>query len=79
LDSIQRAAVTKKSVVRPQERYDQIMRIANSREFDKDSNLKELNIRVHTKEMLEIKGIFPSFFILTNIYLYKFSAHTCTA
>jgi len=71
LDNAQRASVSKKSIVKPHERYDQIMRIVNSREFDKDSHLKELNIHVDTKEMLEIKGLFPLFFLLimTNIFI----------
>ncbi len=56
MDSTQRASVSQKSIIKPHERYDQIMRIVNNREFDKDSHLKELNIHVDTKEMLEIKG-----------------------
>jgi hypothetical protein len=76
LDSTQRASVSKKSIIKPQERYDQIMRIVNNREFDKDSHLKELNIRVNTKEMLEIKGIFL-LCLFSPIYFYKSSTHTC--
>ncbi|CAF3880586.1 unnamed protein product, partial [Rotaria magnacalcarata] len=56
LDSVQRALVTKKSVIKPEQRYDQIMKIVNDRDFDNDSYLKELNIKVETKEMLQVKA-----------------------
>jgi hypothetical protein len=45
------------------------MKIANTRNFEKDSHLKELNIHVNTKEMLEIKGSVPSLYILINIFV----------
>ncbi|CAF3351794.1 unnamed protein product [Rotaria sp. Silwood1] len=56
LDSVQRSLVTKKSVIKPDQRYAQIMNVVNDRQFDKDSYLKELNIKVETKEMLKIKA-----------------------
>ncbi|CAF3663795.1 unnamed protein product [Adineta steineri] len=56
LDTTQRSLVSSKSIINPQSRYDQIMNIVHNREFDKDSYLKELNIDVNTKEMLEIKA-----------------------
>ncbi|CAF3366395.1 unnamed protein product [Rotaria socialis] len=56
LDSVQRALVTKKSVIKPEQRYDQIMKIVNDRDFDNDSYLKELDIKVETKEMLQVKA-----------------------
>jgi hypothetical protein len=45
------------------------MKIVNTRNFEKDSHLKELNIHVNTKEMLEIKGSVPSLYILINIFV----------
>lgn len=56
LDSVQRALVTKKSIIKPEQRYDQIMNVARNRQFESDPYLKELNIQVNTKEMLEIKA-----------------------
>ena len=56
LDSVQRALVTKKSVIKPDQRYAQIMNVVNSRQFETDPYLKELNIQVDSKEMLEIKA-----------------------
>lgn len=56
LDSVQRALVTKKSVIKPDQRYGQIMKIVKERQFDKDSYLKELNIKVENEEMLKIKA-----------------------
>lgn len=56
LDSVQRALVTKKSIIKPEQRYDQIMRVVRDRQFEGDSYLKELNIRVESNEMLQIKA-----------------------
>ncbi len=56
LDSVQRALVTKKSIIKPEQRYEQIMNVVRDRQFETDSYLKELNIQVETKEMLEIKA-----------------------
>ena len=56
LDSVQRALVTKKSVIKPEQRYNQIMNVVNNRQFDTDPYLKELNIKVNSKEMLQVKA-----------------------
>ena len=56
MDSVQRALVTKKSVIKPDQRYNQIMDVVAGRQFDTDSYLKELDIKVETKEMLQIKA-----------------------
>lgn len=56
LDSVQRALVTKKSIIKPEQRYAQIMDIVGNRQFETDPYLKELNIQVESKEMLEIKA-----------------------
>jgi hypothetical protein len=56
LDSVQRSLVTKKSVVKPDQRYEQIMKIVGDRQFETDAYLKELGIQVEAKEMLEIKA-----------------------
>jgi eukaryotic translation initiation factor 2C len=56
LDSVQRALVTKRCVIKPEQRYNQIMDVVKSRQFDSDPYLKELNITVDSKEMLQIKA-----------------------
>lgn len=56
LDSVQRALVTKKSIIKPEQRYGQIMRVVGERQFESDPFLKELNIRVETNEMLQVKA-----------------------
>lgn len=56
MDSVQRALVTKKSIIKPEQRYAQIMDIVGNRQFETDPYLKELNIQVESKEMLEIKA-----------------------
>jgi len=56
LDSVQRALVTKKSIIKPEQRYTQIMKVVQDRQFDTDSYLKILNVQVESKEMLEIKA-----------------------
>jgi hypothetical protein len=43
-------------VIKPDQRYGQIMNIVQGRQFDSDPYLKELNITVETKEMLQIKA-----------------------
>jgi hypothetical protein len=57
LDTVQRARTTSKSIITPDKRYMEIMSIMNSRDFENDPYLKQLNIRVDKKEMLQIKGI----------------------
>ena len=57
LDTAQRARTTSKSIIGPNQRYAEIMNIMNSRDFDKDPYLKQLNIDVAKNEMLQIKGI----------------------
>jgi hypothetical protein len=57
LDTVQRARTTSKSIIKPDQRYMEIMSIMNSRDFENDPYLKQLNIRVDKKEMLQIKGI----------------------
>ncbi|CAF3078686.1 unnamed protein product, partial [Rotaria sp. Silwood2] len=56
LDATQRARVSNKSIIEPLERYNQIMSIMQARDFETDIHLKDLNIRVHKNEMLEIKA-----------------------
>jgi hypothetical protein len=58
LDSVQRALVTKKSIIKPEQRYAQIMNVVRDRQFDTDPYLKELNIKVESTEMLQVKGNF---------------------
>lgn len=56
LDSVQRALVTKKSIIKPEQRYGQIMDVVRSRQFQTDPYLKELGIQVEADEMMKIKG-----------------------
>jgi hypothetical protein len=56
LDSVQRALVTKKSIIKPEQRYGQIMDVVHSRQFQTDPYLKELGIQVEGQEMMKIKG-----------------------
>ena len=70
MDKTQRGVVSRNTIIKPAERYDEIMKIARNNQFDRDPYLKELNIRVHTKEMLEIKGILSFFvFLFTIIFV----------
>jgi hypothetical protein len=57
LDKQQRGLVSRNTIIKPEQRYDEIMKIVGNNRFDKDPYLKELNVRVHDKEMIEIKGI----------------------
>ncbi|UJR13192.1 hypothetical protein I4U23_000214 [Adineta vaga] len=56
LDATQRALVSSKSIIKPLDRYNQIMTIMNTRDFDNDIHLKELNVRVDKKEMVSVKA-----------------------
>lgn len=56
LDSVQRALVTKKCIIKPDLRYEKIMNIVRNRQYHTDPYLKELNIQVDANEMLEIKA-----------------------
>lgn len=56
LDTDQRARTTSKSIIKPGQRYEEIMRIMQTRDFERDSYLQQLNISVDTKEMMQIKA-----------------------
>ena len=56
LDSVQRALVSKTSIVKPDQRYTQIMDIVRQRRFQSDPYLKALNVQVNSNEMLKITG-----------------------
>ncbi|CAF1673252.1 unnamed protein product [Rotaria magnacalcarata] len=56
LNSIQQAAVAQRASVKPDQRYDEIMHMANQRDCKNDSYLQALNIRVNTDEMLKIQA-----------------------
>jgi eukaryotic translation initiation factor 2C len=61
LTTDQRARVTKKTVVRPGERYGMIRRVADERQFNKDSYLEKFGINVDVNEMLLVPArILPS-------------------
>ncbi len=45
------------------------MKIVRNNQFDSDPYLKELNIRVHNKEMLELEGILLFIRFSTTIFV----------
>jgi hypothetical protein len=57
LDKEQRGLVSKNTIIKPAQRYNEIMKIVRNNQFDRDSYLKELKIHVHDKEMLQLTGI----------------------
>ncbi|CAF1246863.1 unnamed protein product [Rotaria sp. Silwood1] len=56
LDKQQRGVVSRNTIIKPEQRYNEIMKIVRNNQFDRDPYLKELNIHVDDKEMLEIKA-----------------------
>jgi eukaryotic translation initiation factor 2C len=50
----QRSKVTKKTVVKPGERYGMIRRVADERQFDQDPYLEKFGLKVHSNDMLTI-------------------------
>ncbi|CAF5151124.1 unnamed protein product, partial [Rotaria sp. Silwood1] len=56
LDSVQQALVAKKSIVKSDQHYYQIMDIIHQRNWNSDRYLKALNIQVNTQEMLKIRA-----------------------
>lgn len=54
LTTEQRAKVTKKTVVKPGERFGMICRVADERRFDQDPYLQKFGVKVHSNEMLLI-------------------------
>lgn len=56
LTTDQRARVTKKTVVRPNQRYQTIKEIVEHRQFNEDKYLKEIGMSVDDKEMLIVEG-----------------------
>ena len=56
LTTEQRAKMTKKSVVRPGERYQIIRRIVDQRQFEEDVYLQRFGITVDTSEMLQLSA-----------------------
>ena len=54
LTTEQRAKVTRKTVVKPGERYGMIRRVADERRFDQDSYLHKFGLKIHSNDMLTI-------------------------
>ncbi|CAF4770617.1 unnamed protein product, partial [Rotaria sp. Silwood2] len=52
----QQALVAKKAIIKPDQRYNQIMDIINQRNFNNDPYLPALNITVDATEMLKIRA-----------------------
>ncbi|UJR24794.1 hypothetical protein I4U23_006169 [Adineta vaga] len=50
----QRTKVTKKTVVKPGERYGMIRRIVDERQFDQDVYLQKFGLKIHSNDMLMI-------------------------
>ena len=71
MDSVQRALVSKTTIIKPDRRYDEIMRIIQERKFQSDRYVNALNIQINTNEMMKIQGeqLFPKpkFLVLDNI------------
>jgi hypothetical protein len=57
LDKQQRGSVSRNTIIKPAERYDEIMKIVRNNQFNRDTYLKELNIGVDDREMLKLTGI----------------------
>ncbi|CAF3974965.1 unnamed protein product [Adineta steineri] len=61
LDKTQRGVVSKNTILKPVQRYEEIMKIVGNNRFDRDPYLKELSIHVDDKEMIKLKArIIPS-------------------
>ncbi|CAF3801905.1 unnamed protein product [Rotaria socialis] len=56
LDKSQRGAVTKNTIIKPEERYEEIMKIVRNNQYNRDAYLKELNVHVDDQEMLKIEA-----------------------
>ncbi|CAF4038167.1 unnamed protein product [Rotaria magnacalcarata] len=56
LDKSQRGAVSKNTIIKPKERYEEIMKIVRNNQYNRDAYLKELNIHVDDQEMLKIEA-----------------------
>ena len=54
LTTEQRAKVTRKTVVKPGERYGMIRRVADERRFDQDPFLQKFGLKIHSNEMLNL-------------------------
>jgi eukaryotic translation initiation factor 2C len=54
LTTDQRAKVTKKTVVKPGERYGMIRRVVDERRFDQDPFLQKFGLIIHTNDMMTI-------------------------
>ncbi len=69
LDKQQRGVVSRNTILKPVQRYEEIMKIVRNNQFDSDPYLKELNIRVQNKEMLQLKGILLFIRFSTTIFV----------
>jgi hypothetical protein len=56
LDKQQRGQVSRTTIIKPEQRYEEIMKIVRNNNFDRDPYLKKLNVRVHGGEMLKLEG-----------------------
>lgn len=62
LDKQQRGNVSRTTIIKPDQRYDEIMKIVRNNQYNRDPYLKELNIRVDDKEMIKLSGFFVCLF-----------------
>ncbi len=69
MDKQQRGVVSRNTILKPVQRYEEIMKIVRNNQFDSDPYLKELNIRVHNKEMLQLTGILLFIRFSTTIFV----------
>jgi hypothetical protein len=70
LDSVQRALVSKATIIKPDKRYEEIMNTVRQRNFQLDPYLKALNVKVDTSEMLKINGKLQDLLRRLYVYLY---------
>ncbi len=70
MDRQQSGQISRSTIIKPQQRYDEIMKIARKNQFDRDRYLKELNIRVHDKDMLQVEGNLLFFLFSTTVSIY---------
>lgn len=57
LDKQQRGAVSRNTIIKPEARYEEIIKIVRNNQYNRDPYLKELSIRVQDNEMISMPGI----------------------
>ena len=73
MDKHQRGQVSRTTILKPQQRYDEIMKIVKNNYLDRDPYLRAMNVRVNDNEMLKLDGNFSLVIFLYN-YIYYYLA-----